>query len=58
MLENNGEIRKLKNTVLLDGVMCENLYGCDRSCFHFWREAWLRRVESRTDRVTKPGGSS
>lgn len=58
MLESNGEIRKLKNTVLLDGVMCENLYDCDRSCFHFWREAWLRRVESRTDRVTQPGGSS
>lgn len=58
MLESNGEIRKLKNTVLLDGVMCENLYDCDRSCFHFWREAWLRRVESRTDRATQPGGSS
>lgn len=44
MLESNGEIRKLKHTVLLEGAMCENLYGCDRSCFHFWREAWLRRA--------------
>jgi len=58
MLESNGQIRKVKNTVLLDGVMCENLYGCDRSCFHFWREAWLRRVESRVDRATQPGDSS
>ncbi len=44
MLESSGEIRKVRDTVLLDGVMCENLYDCDRSCFHFWREAWLRRV--------------
>ena len=39
------EQRKVKNTVLLDAVYCrgEGL-GCDRSCFHMWREAWLRRV--------------
>jgi len=46
MLESTGELRKIKNTVLLGNVMCENLYGCDRSCFHYWREAWLRRVAS------------
>ncbi len=45
MLESNGEIRRLKHTVLLEDAMCENLYGCDRSCFHFWREAWLKRVD-------------
>jgi len=44
MIESTGEIRNIKNTVLLDGVMCEDLYGCDRSCFHFWRDAWLQRV--------------
>jgi hypothetical protein len=44
MLESDGRMRKLKNTVLLEGVMCEDLYGCDRSCFHFWREAWLKRI--------------
>jgi hypothetical protein len=46
MLENNGESRKMKNTVLLEGVMCDGseFCACDRSCFHFWREAWLRRV--------------
>lgn len=43
MLESNGEIRRLKNTVLLEGAICEDLYGCDRSCYHFWKEAWLRR---------------
>jgi hypothetical protein len=44
MLESTGELRKIRNTVLLAEVMCENLYGCDRSCFHYWREVWLRRV--------------
>lgn len=41
-----GELRKMKNTVLLEGVMCDGFefYGCDRSCFYFWHEAWLRRV--------------
>ncbi len=45
LLETNGELRNMKNTVLLEGVMCDGkaFGGCDRSCFHFWREAWLRR---------------
>jgi hypothetical protein len=47
-LEGTGELRTMKNTVLLEGVMCDGreFGGCDRSCFHFWREAWLRRVVS------------
>ncbi len=49
MVESTGEIRRLKNTVLLEGVLCEHLYECDRSCFHFWREAWLRRPEGDRD---------
>lgn len=37
--------RKVKNTVLLEGVYCRGTgFGCDRSCFHFWREVWLKRV--------------
>jgi hypothetical protein len=46
MLESSGELRKVKNTVLLEGVMCDGsqFCGCDRSCFHFWREAWLKRA--------------
>ena len=46
LLESNGEYRTVKNTVLLEGVVCDGqeFYGCDRSCFHFWKEAWLRRV--------------
>ena len=47
LLESSGEYRKVKNTVLLEGVTCdgEEWFGCDRSCYHFWREVWLRRVE-------------
>jgi hypothetical protein len=46
IVEDNGELRKLKNTVLLDGCMCDgkDFGDCDRSCFYFWREAWLKRI--------------
>ena len=46
ILESTGEIRKARNTVLLEGVICDGLYGCDRSCFPFWREVWLERVNT------------
>jgi hypothetical protein len=55
MLESDGRMRRLKNTVLLEGAICEDLYGCDRSCFHFWREAWLRKV---TDSRSEESGGS
>jgi|GEM_PF-797118 len=44
--EFTGEQRRVRKTVLLETVFCrgEGL-GCDRSCFHMWREAWLRRVD-------------
>lgn len=47
LLESTEEIRKVRNTVLLENVMCDGHVqcGCDRSCFYYWREAWLRRVE-------------
>jgi hypothetical protein len=47
LLEANGDSRKMTNTVILDGVMCDGAeFGsCDRSCFHFWRETWLKRIE-------------
>ena len=37
--------RRVKNTVLLEGVVCGGAgLGCDRSCFLYWREVWLRRI--------------
>ena len=49
IVESTGELRKIRTpTVLLQGVFCDGKAhgGCDRSCFCFWREAWLRRVTS------------
>jgi hypothetical protein len=48
-LESTGEIRKLKKpAILLEGVFCDGKHyeGCDRSCFYFWREAWLKRINA------------
>jgi hypothetical protein len=47
MLESTGELRELKTpTVFLEGTYCngECHWGCDRSCYCFWREVWLKRV--------------
>jgi hypothetical protein len=42
--------RRLKNTVLLEGNFCTGTgLGCDRSCFLYWREAWLKRVSDSQD---------
>jgi len=45
-LETTGEMRNIRNTVLLRGVICDGSahFGCDRSCFCFWREAWLKKI--------------
>jgi hypothetical protein len=56
ILEATGELRRIRNpTVLLEGVFCGGeMHGkCDRSCFCFWREAWLRRVAEQCDVWTK-----
>lgn len=45
ILEHTGEARTLKHTVLLDDAICSGAgQRCDRGCFYFWREAWLRRI--------------
>lgn len=49
-LEETGEVRKLKTpSIFLEGVYCngERHEGCDRSCFHFWKEAWLKRLPDK-----------
>jgi hypothetical protein len=43
-------VRAMKNTVILEGAFCKGSgIGCDRACFYFWREIWLRRVSSSPD---------
>jgi hypothetical protein len=47
IVETTGELRNIRTpTVLLEGVFCDGkAHGrCDRSCFGFWREAWLKKV--------------
>jgi hypothetical protein len=47
-LENTPRtVRRLENTVILEGAYCKGSgIGCDRACFYFWRESWLKRVPS------------
>ena len=42
------KMKKSHDIVILDGVFCHG-YGqykeCDRTCFFFWKEAWLEKIE-------------
>ena len=44
--EETGKMRQIANTVILDDLFCNGKAegGCQRNCYCFWREAWLRRV--------------
>jgi hypothetical protein len=49
--ERTRRMLKLRNVVVLDGVVCEpaadddeDYAGCNRTCFLFWKEAWLERI--------------
>ncbi|MFZ2322538.1 MAG: hypothetical protein WAV89_02455 [Ignavibacteriaceae bacterium] len=47
IIERSGRMRNVKNTVILEGVICNCFYafgGCPRKEFQYWREIWLRRV--------------
>ena len=46
-LETTGEMRKLKTpSIFLQGVECDGEFNgwCDRSCYLYWREDWLKRI--------------
>ena len=51
IIDGTGEMRKLKSTVLLEGVTCRcahmgfGMGGCPRCEFAYWREIWLRRPD-------------
>jgi hypothetical protein len=58
VMESTGELRRMRSpTVLLEGVICDGRLhgGCDRSCFCFWREAWLRISHRRLVCLTRCG---
>jgi hypothetical protein len=46
--ERTGKIMRMKSPcIILEGVACVSEYHrlCPRAIYHYWREAWLRRVE-------------
>lgn len=46
MITDQGVMRQISNTVLLEGVTCDGKAhgGCPRNCFCLWREIWLERM--------------
>ncbi len=42
--EETGKLRPLRDTVFLEGSICERHRGCSRAMPLMWREAWLRPV--------------
>jgi hypothetical protein len=50
--EREYQIRKARGIVLLEALLCEGtaIFGpCDRSCFYFWREEWLDKIDGAQD---------
>src|SRR5262245_34714963 len=49
--------RKMESTVHLENIRCDGSAhdGCEAGCLIFWKEAWLRRVESGP--ATQPSAS-
>ena len=54
--ERRWKMLRLRDTVILNDVFCEppresdvEWAGCTRSCFLFWKEAWLERISPGTD---------
>ncbi|MFN7933202.1 MAG: hypothetical protein U0R19_07735 [Bryobacteraceae bacterium] len=48
-LEESRQLRKVKRTVLLEKSHCEGAeHRCDRCCFYYWREVWLKKTEAPT----------
>jgi len=51
IVDGTGEMRKLRNTVYLEGSMCGCAHvafgACSRGEFTYWREIWLKRVPTQ-----------
>jgi hypothetical protein len=45
--EAEGGMRRIRNTVFLDALRCDGTAhgGCQKGCFIFWKERWLRRID-------------
>ena len=44
--ERTKKMRRISNTVILEGVTCDgsDAWNCPRKCYCLWREIWLKRV--------------
>jgi hypothetical protein len=41
-------MKQCKGIVILENVFCQgtkDFGACDRTCFFFWREEWLEKIE-------------
>jgi hypothetical protein len=49
--EKTGRMLRLRDCVILEDVWCQGTFRalCRRKIYTYWREAWLRRVESSKD---------
>jgi hypothetical protein len=48
--ERDYRVKRAMGLVLLENIFCEGtkIFGkCDRSCFFFWREEWLEKIEPK-----------
>jgi len=61
IVDGTGEMRRLKNTVFLQGEVCEcscvAFGGCPRGEFSYWREIWLRRAVSNGEQTQNNAGT-
>jgi len=50
------ESRRLYDTVHLEDLRCSGQAhaGCQAQCYLFWKEAWLKRVDDRSDNQSAP----
>jgi hypothetical protein len=51
-----GGLRSIKDAVILEGVVCSGEIhgGCGKACPLLWKEAWLKRVNSKSEASLKP----
>jgi hypothetical protein len=53
--EKDYYVKKSNGIILLEGLYCQGTsdYGrCDRSCFYFWREEWLEKIDNDNNETT------
>jgi hypothetical protein len=54
----DGMVRRMHNAVHLAGARCDGGAhgGCQAACLMFWKEAWLERVDERSEPAAAPKG--